>query len=514
MSADATAAQRAHIIRMMACLAVAACAVAGAATALDPAAGLIVAAGLAGMAAACAVVGIRGAILLLPAASSFVLLNRFDDLLSIPVGETLRMTTVYWLCAACLGLLVLSVGTRPRAASGDEPLRSGFVYPFSIIVGLFALAGLVSIAFNHAFDTYFPQRDLRAELLALGAIVIPMGLAAVIPALSLTKRQTLACIRVLIALGVVTGVIMAVFGLASGWVIARLGWLEAAFGTLDVARGRTPLGHPNIVGAVMAMLLPLVIVLGFRARVAILRPLYLFGAAVMLCGTVFTLSRGVLAATSLIVLITAAYLLYSGRTPIAWRLVGVFAAVGLLAVAATYLVSHYDFSRFWSHRYHESESVTRRLDSMQTALVIWRDFPVYGMSPGVLYPRTALDPLWVPEGIDQVSYVIHYRGRVSAPHPHNAFLMLLAEFGVLGTAAFLAGLGLMGWRFVKASAWPGLSSSDASMMAGFTLAFFALLLMSLPESLLLNDVRSNVVFWTLLGLGMRYAVAAREEASQ
>jgi O-antigen ligase len=86
------------------------------------------------------------------------------------------------------------------------------------------------------------------------------------------------------------------------------------------------------------------------------------------------------------------------------------------------------------------------------------------------------------------------------------YLMLLAEWGVLGASVYLAILVLIGWTLYAARRGPQIAAADSSILSGLGLAFCSLLLMAAGDSLLLADLRPTVVFWVFLGLAMRYVV--------
>ena len=83
----------------------------------------------------------------------------------------------------------------------------------------------------------------------------------------------------------------------------------------------------------------------------------------------------------------------------------------------------------------ENFSTVQRMAFWQTALAMWEDHPWVGVGPGnypVAYARYHVHPAF-PEPL--------------AGHPHNVYLQLLAEVGILGLAAYLL---LLAWALAAA----------------------------------------------------------------
>lgn len=482
------------------------CGLAGALAALNVQLAWMLLLGVLAAAAAYVFVGALGLIVLAPVCCCFALLTRFDEEYGLFVTDELRLSLIYLLMLASIVALLFCLPWRRTAEDPTAKSANGLL----VVLIAFACTGLFAILFHRLFDARMPARSPLRELLAMGIVTLPICYGVLIPKVGLTKRQTLMCINAILALGTATGLIMVVFAILPGRVIGLLGWTQAAFGTLDLARGRTPLGHPNTVGAVLVVLLPISIVLAFRSRDARLRFAYMFSVPCLFAGILFTLSRSSVAVASVMTLITCGYLLLHRKRRI-WASLGV--AVAVLAVGiglAGFLFSRYDFGRLWSRGYHESTSVERRSASFRTAFAVWQDYPLLGMGPGAFYPRLTVDPYWAPDGADNISSILYYRGHITAPHPHNAYAMLLAEWGVIGAGIYLIMLAIIGAALYTARGTPGTDPEDAGVIGALRLALAALLLMAMGDSLLQADIRPNIVFWVLIGLGMRYVVLVRQ----
>lgn len=106
------------------------------------------------------------------------------------------------------------------------------------------------------------------------------------------------------------------------------------------------------------------------------------------------------------------------------------------------------------------DSVDNRLLLWQTALRLWRDFPLLGVGPGGFYWRY---PAYLPLGATL---------EPSLRHPHNVWLELATGWGVLGLL-WLAAL-LTGWvtaatrrlpQMCAALQWPGIGLASALVAA-------------------------------------------------
>jgi O-antigen ligase len=382
---------------------------------------------------------------------------------------------------------------------------------FAIGLAVFVLLALTSVAVNGFFDRYVPNRSSLGEMLAIGGLCLPMGFAIVIPLTNLDKSKTLMCLRILIGLAALTGVVMAAFAVFPQVVAGMLGWVKDLGADTGLVRGTTPLGHSNTVSAVLLLLLPVAILLGFTHRSVLWTPFYLGSALCLMAGILFSLSRASAAVAAVIILLCYLYL-FVMKSVRRGFLVGT-AALFAICVAAVgiWLFATFDFGRFWSRRYFEAASVERRIQTMNTALVVIRDYPVFGISPNSLYPRDDVDPHWIPPDVDLISTIVYYRGHLSAASPHNLYLMVLAEYGVFGAAVFFSLLALC--LLALLYAWRALRHfppEDRATMASAILALIGFLGVGMSGVLFIYSVRIGLVFWVFVGLALRYAIAAWE----
>lgn len=466
--------------------------------------------GLVGAILLFALFGIEAGILVGAVVTAFLLMQRFDEGLAIPVGR-FAIRGFYIIATLQLAGLFLMVATRNvlDTVSGREGRT--FAARFMGLWMAFVIAGTFTIILNSVFNIHVPVRRLTGELLAWYAIIMPMLFLPLAMAGKISRGQIFLALHALVALGGLAGLILAAFGILPGQVLAMLGWSGTIQGTADLVRGRLPMGHPNHVAAVMNMLLPIAIVYGFLGKHLMLRLFHLACALLMLCGVLFALSRGALLNLAIVAGLSLAYVFLT-RENRRWYTPFLMAgAMGVCLVIPAVLFQTFDFSRFWSRGYYEDASVERRAESMRTAFEVWKDHPIRGVSPNAVYPRLELRPQWEPAFGDSISPVIFYKKEfASAETPHNLFLIVPAEVGLIGAALFFGILAYMALVLWRARRLPGVSVGDRRMIAAFLISLAGAMLSGLFESILFVGMRVNVVFWVLFGLALVFTFQAVE----
>lgn len=439
-------------------------------------------------------------------ACAYFLLNRLDELLAVHIGPyTLKVS--YWFTAFVVSVLALQLLFRQRRNQPSSNVISYSPGMFALGWAAFVVLGLLSVIANSIGVGYVPDRSATGEILALGSLCLPMAFAALLPASNFSKRQVLAGINLIMLLAAATALVAVVFAVAPAGIYGILGWSRELALSGGLLRASTPLGHPNTVAAVLALSLPVAIVLGVRHPVARMRYFNVAGALLIFGGILFSQSRTAVAVAVPMAIVSLLYALGTRTSSRTKTLLGGVLLGGLMLAGTLWLITHFDFSRFRSRYYYEDANVERRVQSMTTGLQVFYDHPVLGASPNSVYPRDELQPDWIPPALDELGVILYYRGRISAANPHNLFLTILAEYGLLGGLVMLLLLGLIPlalWRTFKAL--PPAETFDRSLTAALGLSFVTFLGMGLGGALFTYSVRIGTVFWIFTGLGLRFCV--------
>ncbi|GAA5037289.1 O-antigen ligase [Thermocatellispora tengchongensis] len=255
---------------------------------------------------------------------------------------------------------------------------------------------------------------------------------------------------------------------AAALVQGAIGCVQAASGSGASYAGE----HVRAVGTfgagdVMAMAtlvsygLVIALAVGLTAR-GLARAAALVTAAVLAVPLALSLSRG-----AWLAMLCAAAAMLAGRAAISRRRGAAPAVASLLAGACGLVVLTGASGAAARPAEPEADVIAARLSSItssfsqpdrsvgdryslwQTALNMWRDRPLLGAGPkGFAAGRDAYAPLDLSSGSDTDDPVSGYR-RQPLLSPHNMYLLVLSEQGVLGLAAFallLAGLAVWSLR--------------------------------------------------------------------
>ncbi|HEU4349355.1 MAG TPA: O-antigen ligase family protein, partial [Actinoplanes sp.] len=243
------------------------------------------------------------------------------------------------------------------------------------------------------------------------------------------------------------------------------------FGAQDVMGMSTVVGY----GIVVAIGLALV----QRGKVR----LVLLGLAALLAvPLLLSLSRGGLIAT--VGAIAMMMLVMSPRLALRTALFGSAAAIVLIGALGTTTKVATRLATIGTSVTGPDRSVSDRYELWGTAIAIWRDHPATGVGLKMFAAyRDAYAPLHLSSGSDVAGPDLAFR-RAPLLSPHNMYLLVLSEQGLIGAIAFgglLFGLLVMTWRRTR----------EVSGRTGITEG-------RLPDGRLISAVSVGVVSWTLL----------------
>ncbi len=249
-----------------------------------------------------------------------------------------------------------------------------------------------------------------------------------------------------------------------------------------ITRAQGTIGHPNGYAMFMSS------TLGLAGSVLLLHPskgMRLFAMATLavgIPGLISSLSRGGWISFGLVILFAIALMAIGKRIRLTWAVgVTLVLLVGALSILVT---SPIVLERFTSS---DKGSAQSRLVLARGAMAMVKEYPIFGIGVNnyALYMRE----------YDPVSYYA-WRGIAIV---HNIWLLILAESGFLGLAAwswFLLAVYRRLWHALK-----HVRDSLVWMSAvGLFCALSALLIHGMADYALLGDLRLLSLFWFIVGL--------------
>ena len=414
-------------------------------------------------------------------------------LICVPVGNKDVSASVH-ITPADLGSVALVLSVLPRVLAGARLSGSPlWVAMSAVVVGL-------AVATIGSQDAWTSMSGLIRYLQLF--VIIPV---AVVLAVRERRDQRLVCQAVLAA-AVLEGA-LGTWQVLTGTGASFAGQDVRAVGTFGA---QDVMGMSTVAGLGLTMALGLALVLRSRSRAALLAL-----AALLTVPLLLSLSRGGLIAT--IGAIAMMLLAVSPRLAVRTALFGGATALVLFGVLGTATTVGARLMTIGTSLTGPDRSVDDRYDLWRTAIAMWRDHPVTGV--GVkMFPayRDAYAPLHLSSGSDVADPGLSFR-REPLLSPHNMYLLVLSEQGLIGAVAFtglLLALLLLTWRRTRQVA--GLAGiPDARLPDGRLICAVAV---GVVGWVLLNYLSSDiggpptVLTPVLLGLALSWAVQPAAEA--
>ena len=248
-----------------------------------------------------------------------------------------------------------------------------------------------------------------------------------------------------------------------------------------------PVGDPNFYGQILVVLLPLALNRVWYEKSHLLRGLAAWTFAVCLLSIIYTFSRGAFVATAVVL-----GLMMTRRPP------SPFLALLVLAAAlplVRYVPDDYverirtipDALLGFSGSRSEEASLRGRTSEVTVGWLMFADHPVQGV--GLENYPTYYQEYSRSLGMDQ---------RRTERRPHNLYLQIASELGVLGLMAF----GAILWGVMRGlrQAYQGLLKLDRPDQASLVFAFGVALVGYLVAALFLHAAFARYL-WLLVGIG-------------
>lgn len=319
--------------------------------------------------------------------------------------DGLRVATVAPVTAAVVLAWTLRWSVlRTPTDLGRLPVRT-----LGLLTGAFAVAAVLS---GH------PATSAR-ELLNFGVLVAFLIVATQILVARPTKVPEM--VRLLAGAGALVG------GLA---VLEMVGLIPGRFPRWDTPFHRAALGfgQPNGLGLFLAMMVPLAVHEVRASKTRRGKVLAVSAALLTVLGLVATFSRG----SWLAVLAGTSVFLFTGDRRSFLRIwIGVVLLAGVIDVAAGGIL------RDTVERTVGDWVIEQRAVLMLAGVLMFLDHPLVGVGPGGFAPE-----------LDRVGAQVTALWDFQAT-PHNAYVQMAAETGILGLLAFLAFLAAVSWVAIR-----------------------------------------------------------------
>lgn len=301
-----------------------------------------------------------------------------------------------------------------------------------------------------------------------------------------TKNQLFNLLKVF----ALSALFVCLYGIAQyifGWNVTQAWMDEEMFEDIKM-RIYSTLENPNVLGEYILLTLPICISLMWTARKALSRIIYGGMSLVLALALILTFSRGcwlgIMAAAAVFITFAAGKL---------WGL----ALIALPIVP--FIMPESIINRFTSIGDMSDSSTSYRVYIWMGTLLMLKDFWISGIGPGT-------------EAFTQVYPFYSYNG-VVAPHPHNLFLQIITESGIIGLAVFLLLLFLFYKKLAVGCQYFGKGSKFTVIIIGIASAVVGFLLQGMFDNCFYN-YRVFMIFWAVMAIGIAACHIAQTEYNQ
>lgn len=429
--------------------------------------------GLAGVGADDTIMAVAGGAVVAGALTMLMAYGSIDPLavliLSLPLPALFLAGDIRLAPAAPTTLLVITAWFLARGPSHRDPIPANVPYAaLAAFLGSYALAGLFT---EHRAAA---AREI-VNLAVLGTLLLV--------AADIATRKRMAIDRIPPLIALVAGITGALAMLEFAGVLP--GRFPEPSGVNRAALG---FGQPNGLGMFLALCLPLTAHVRLGARTRFGRLAGSLALAMVAGGIVATLSRG----SAISILAGAAVLALAG----AWRkALRIWTAAVLVALGAELVTGGVVFETVAGLL--EDWSVVQRAALMLAGIRLFLEHPLVGVGPGGF-----------AEELDRVGVLVPTLWDLR-PTPHNAYVQVAAEAGLIGLAGFLVFLGAALRRLLRAAREEGVTTEERGLRLAVLWTFGVALAEGMVEWPLSHGHGQLVMLVIAMGIAATSAKSSR-----
>lgn len=370
----------------------------------------------------------------------------------------------------------------------------GWEFP-ALLIGAYGLIGFASLL--HADD--FTRAQAAVIAFAKDAII------AIFIIFLLQRAQALRNIAwVLLAAGIFLGTISVYQYLSGSFSNTFWGFGKASYmniiGQTSGYRLSGPFGSPNSFAQIMVVLIPLAFDRLFAEKRLILRVLAFWALMVAVLATIFTFSRGGFIALTVITLAVLLWRRFSLPVIVFLALLTLIVFSVMPPQYSARIQTLVSFFAPDTSGLQGEVSFRGRASELTVGWLMFLDHPILGV--GVKnYPSRYVE----------YSRLVGLDPRFEARSPHDLYIEIAAEQGILGLLAF----GLLMWSVFRGLSWAKAAFRSISKPAyvNLTLAFTIGLIGYLTSSLFIHSSYPRQL-WLLVGIAMAIPLIARKELEE
>ncbi len=389
----------------------------------------------------------------------------FSTIFLAPILPTMA---VVGLCLLCLLSLAVKILTTKKFTLHFE----GIGLMVIMMLGIYLVGALTSFA---------PFKSLQIWAVYFAFMIFYF---VVINTLK-TKKQLFDLLRVF----TLSGVAVCLYGILQyvlGWNVDQA-WMDTNMFSDIKMRIYSTLGNPNVLGEFILLVLPACITLIWTAKKALPRLVYTGFALILGLALILTFSRGcwlgIMAAASIFITFVAGKL---------WGL-------ALIALPVLpFVIPQSIINRFTSIGDMSDSSTSYRVAIWMGTIQMLKDFWLSGIGLGT-------------EAFIQV-YPFYSYNMVVAQHPHNLFLLITTETGIVGIAVFLLLVFLFFKKMTSGFLVNGKAHPVSIAIVGISSAIAGFLLQGMFDNCFYN-YKVFMLFWSVIAIGSAAISIAKSEST-